>query len=74
VLDGGWLNDVFTFIGAAPFSGDPTHGWDLAPGELRYQQSNGFTYVMGDVNGDGEADITIALQGTHALTASDFVL
>jgi Ca2+-binding RTX toxin-like protein len=72
--DGGWLNDSFSFIGSGAFTGDPSHSWNLSPGELRYQHVNGWTYVMGDVTGDGEADITIALQGTHALTASDFIL
>jgi Ca2+-binding RTX toxin-like protein len=73
-LDGGWLNDIFTFVGSVPFSGNATESFGLSPGELRYQQYNGFTYVMGDVTGDGEADITIALQGTYALSASDFIL
>jgi Ca2+-binding RTX toxin-like protein len=70
--DGGWLNH--SFIGSGAFTGDPSHSWNLSPGELRHQHVNGWTYVMGDVTGDGEADVTIALQGTHALTASDFIL
>ncbi len=37
-------------------------------------RSNGDTFVAGDVDGDGQADFLIYLEGTHALSASDFVL
>ncbi len=56
----------FTFIGASAFSG--------VAGELRYVQSNGVTLITGDVNGDGVADLAIALTGTINLVAGDFVL
>jgi Ca2+-binding RTX toxin-like protein len=60
-------NDVFTFIGVSSFSG--------TKGELRESYSGGNTIVSGDVNGDGKADFSIALQGHFLLTgAGDFFL
>lgn len=53
-------------IATAAFSG--------TPGELRYQQINGNTYVMGNTNTDTAADFWIRLDGLHTLTAGDFVL
>jgi len=41
-------------------------------GELREAFSGANTIVSGDVNGDGKADFSIALQGHHFLTVSDF--
>ena len=43
-------------------------------GELRYAQVAGSTYVYGDTDGDGVADVVLALAGTIDLTAADFVL
>lgn len=57
---------AFPFIGAAAFSG--------TEGELRYVQLGANTYVQGDVNGDGVADLEIKLLGLHTLVAGDFVL
>lgn len=56
------------FIGAADF----THH----AGELRYDTVTqaGTTLVLADLNGDGVADVTIALTGTIDLVARDFVL
>ncbi len=56
----------FTFIGTAGFSG--------TAGELRYEHTNGNTFVSGDTNGDGTADFMIRLDGLHTLTSGDFVL
>ena len=62
----GGIDDAFTFIGTAAFSG--------VAGQLRYLFSGGDTFVQGDTNGDGKADFLIFLEGTHSLTATDFVL
>jgi Ca2+-binding RTX toxin-like protein len=56
----------FTFIGDDAFSG--------TAGELRYGQGAGSTYVYGDTDGDGVADVILALTGTIDLTEGDFVL
>ena len=56
----------FSFIGTAAFHN--------VAGELRYEQINGNTYVTGDRNGDGVADLMIRLDGLHGLVAGDFVL
>ena len=58
--------DDFTFIGDAEFSG--------TAGELRYEQSDMFTAVYGDTDGDGMADFTIVLDGQVDLVMQDFVL
>jgi hypothetical protein len=63
VLDG---DHAFSFIGASNFQG--------IAGELRYRVGNARTYVEGDVNGDGEVDLSIALKGVVRLAATDFVL
>jgi Ca2+-binding RTX toxin-like protein len=57
---------AFAWIGNGAFTG--------AAGQLHYAQAAGNTYVEGDTNGDGAADFVIALNGTHNLLASDFVL
>ena len=59
-------NQAFTFVGAAAFSG--------TAGELRYEQSAAATFVQMDVDGDGNADRMIRLDGVINLTASDFIL
>ncbi|QNM83883.1 hypothetical protein H8M03_06090 [Sphingomonas sabuli] len=59
-------DQAFAFIGAATFSG--------TAGELRYQVTNGTTYVSGDTNGDGAADFMIRLDGGHTLVGGDFIL
>lgn len=56
----------FSFIGTNAFTG--------AARQLRYQQSDGDTWVSGDVNGDGVADFQIRLLGAHNLTSTDFIL
>ena len=62
----GGLDDAFTFIGNASFSG--------VAGQLRYFISNGDTFVQGDVNGDGQPDFLIFLAGTHSMSTADFLL
>ena len=56
----------FAFIGTNAFGG--------VAGQLRFAVVNGNTVVEGDMNGDKAADFHIALIGTHALTAAEFLL
>ncbi|HYJ84386.1 MAG TPA: calcium-binding protein, partial [Allosphingosinicella sp.] len=58
----------FAWIGSNAFSG--------TAGELRAYEQSGTWYVEGDVNGDGVADLVIALtlQGQAPLGAGDFFL
>jgi hypothetical protein len=53
----------FRFIGEIEFSG--------AAGELRAVGRGGSTLVLGDVDGDGEADLQIVLEGVSTASASD---
>jgi len=63
----GGSDDPFHFVGASAFS--------HTAGELRaFQQSPGHWQVEADVNGDGAADMVIAVTTDHALAAGDFVL
>lgn len=59
-------NQDFTFIGKNDFSGKA--------GELMYQKEKDFTYVYVDTDGDGWQDMTVRLDGSHKLSASDFIL
>ncbi|MFL6845744.1 MAG: M10 family metallopeptidase C-terminal domain-containing protein [Allosphingosinicella sp.] len=65
-------DQAFHWIGANAFGG--TGG--ASAGELRAYQSNGIWFVEGDTNGDGTADLVIALtvQGATPLGAGDFFL
>ena len=63
LLSGG--DQAFSFIGTRAFS---------AAGQLHYVQISGSTYVEGDTNGDGKADLVIRLDGLHTLVSGDFVL
>jgi Ca2+-binding RTX toxin-like protein len=60
-------NQAFAFIGEAAFS--------KKAGELRIDKSDPTkTVVLGDVNGDGVADLAIELAGGLQLEPSDFIL
>jgi Ca2+-binding RTX toxin-like protein len=59
-------NGVFTFIGTGLFT--------AVAGQLRYAVGGGQTVIAGDANGDGVSDFHIALTGSIALVAGDFVL
>ena len=59
-------DQAFAFIGSAAFSN--------VAGELRFEQSGGFTYVEGDTNGDSIADFSIQLGSVLTPVAADFVL
>lgn len=56
----------FTWIGSGAF----THH----AGELHVEKFSGYQMVSGDTNGDGVADLWLRVDGTKALTASDFIL
>ena len=58
-------NDDFEWISSNAFSG--------TAGEMRYQQAGGDTFIEGDTNGDGIADIMIRLTGLYTLDATDIV-
>ncbi len=55
------------FIGTDAFGGQGS-------GQLRYQAQGRFTFVQGDLDGDGRADFAIQLEGVVFLTEDDFVL
>lgn len=59
-------NQDFKFIGTA--------GFHNKAGELRYDKKGGDTFIHGDVNGDGKADFSIAIDANINLKASDFIL
>lgn len=59
-------NQAFKFIGTADFH--------RTAGELRYEQSEGNTYVYGDADGNGKADFAITLTGLIGVHKSDFML
>lgn len=56
----------FSFIGEARFSGEA--------GELRIKTNKKNSFVYGDADGDGRADLVIKLKGAVDLGADDFVL
>jgi Ca2+-binding RTX toxin-like protein len=65
IADG--ADDTCAFVGAAAFS--------HTAGELRaFEQNPGHWQVEGDVDGDGTADLVIAVTTGHALSAADFAL
>ena len=59
-------DQAFSFIGTSAFHNKA--------GELRFEQKSGDTLIHGDINGDGKADFTIALDTLVSLTSSDFLL
>lgn len=59
-------DQAFTWIGDGDFTG--------TAGELHFVHVNGDTFVEGDTDGDGSADVFIRLLGTHDLVVWDFLL
>jgi Ca2+-binding RTX toxin-like protein len=58
-------NQAFNFVGSAGFG---------AAGDLRFATNGTNGFVLGDVDGDGTADLNILLLGVTAMTTGDFVL
>jgi Ca2+-binding RTX toxin-like protein len=59
-------NDAFDFIGSDDFSGKA--------GELRFETIDGSTWLYGDVDGNGLADLAILFDTSLSLRERDFVL
>jgi hypothetical protein len=59
-------DQAFTLSAGTRFTG--------AAGELVVRHVGATTVVLGDVDGDGHADLAIVLTGDHVLTGADFVL
>ncbi len=59
-------NQAFIFIGEKAFSGKNQ--------ELRYTNTNGDTYIYGDVDGDKQTDFSIRLDKLIELVKGDFIL
>lgn len=57
---------AFAWIGNSSYTG--------VAGQLRYLQDGDRTIVYADTDGDGISDFAVALSGSHALSASDFLL
>lgn len=51
-----------------------TDAFDGTAGELRYYTHAGQTFVEVDLDGNGQRDLMIKLDGVHALATTDFVL
>ncbi|MEH6737388.1 MAG: hypothetical protein V7695_02430, partial [Sulfitobacter sp.] len=58
-------NQAFNFVGTAAFG---------SAGDLRFATNGTNGFVLGDVDGDGTADLNILLLGVTSMTAGDFVL
>lgn len=59
-------DQAFTFMGTAKFSN--------TAGELRYEKVKADTYVYGDIDGDGKADLVLHIDAAVNLRAGDFLL
>ena len=59
-------DQAFIFLGTVAFP--------ALAGTLRYFQSGAATFVQADLDGDGNADFEIRVNGLHTLTVADFIL
>lgn len=59
-------DQAFSFLGGGAFTGDG--------GEVRYTRSGGNTFISADTDGDMNIDFIVQLDGTHTLSASNFLL
>jgi Ca2+-binding RTX toxin-like protein len=64
-IAGTLADDAFTFIGTAPFT---------AAGQLRWQDQGTVRLVLGEVTGDGVADLTIFVKATGPIDSNWFGL
>jgi serralysin len=62
----------FSAIGGMTFIG--TDAFSSVAGQLRYQFQNGSTFLQGDMDGNGQVDIVLELNGEVTLVSGDFVL
>jgi hypothetical protein len=63
-------DQAFTFIGSAAFAATGAG----SAGELRaFDAGGGVWHVEGDTDGNGTADLVIAVTTDHALVSTDFV-
>lgn len=74
VIDVHMIDAKTTTNGDQAFKFIEKHEFSHSSGELRYTTWKGSTYVYGDVNGDGDTDFSIKLDGALALTKYDFIL
>jgi len=59
-------DEAFTWLGQSAFTGNA--------GELRWELTGSALRLLGDVNGDGVADLEVILTGVSTLSAADLVL
>ena len=64
--NGAGTNEAFAFIGGAAFSN--------VAGQLRFEVISGNSFLMGDTNGDGVADLFLRLNGVVTVGAGDLAL
>ena len=64
--NGSGATPFFKFLGQGDFTGKA--------GELRYEIADGKTTVFSDIDGDGDADFSLLLNGKINLKATDFIL
>ncbi|KKB09800.1 VCBS domain-containing protein [Devosia chinhatensis] len=55
------------------FVGQGAADRSVGTSQIKYYHSGGNTFVVGDTNGDGDADFQVQLNGIHHLTADNFV-
>jgi hypothetical protein len=59
--------------GIQSFEWIASNAFSNTAGEMRFEQSGGDTFIEGDTNGDGVADLVIRLTGLYNLTANDII-
>ena len=64
-IAGTGTDDAFTFIGTAAFSNQA--------GQLRFETASGIVHILGDVDGNGVADVHIIASGPQVVIG-DFIL
>jgi Ca2+-binding RTX toxin-like protein len=67
-------NQAFTFIGTAAFSPVPGPAPGFVPGQLRFEQIGGDTFIFGNTDSDVAAELTIRVAPLVNFAALDFSL